>query len=104
MIEQRKVLWDRMAALEAKASEPGRYNNRGGQLLKEERERKTIANKLPKIEAELTELVSGTITCFFLHYFFTIRSLDPVESIFFDYNVEILILYASLLHDLTEFS
>lgn len=46
-----------MIALEAKESEPGRYNNRGGQLLKEEKERKMIANKLPKIEAQLLQLV-----------------------------------------------
>uniref|UniRef100_A0A1A9WX51 Protein regulator of cytokinesis 1 n=1 Tax=Glossina brevipalpis TaxID=37001 RepID=A0A1A9WX51_9MUSC len=53
----RNTLWDRMQALEAKASEPGRYNNRGGQLLKEEKERKTITTKLPKIEARIRELV-----------------------------------------------
>uniref|UniRef100_A0A1A9VSD7 Protein regulator of cytokinesis 1 prc1 n=1 Tax=Glossina austeni TaxID=7395 RepID=A0A1A9VSD7_GLOAU len=53
----RNILWDRMQALEAKASEPGRYNNRGGQLLKEEKERKTIATKLPKIEQQIQQLV-----------------------------------------------
>lgn len=46
-----------MIAIEAKATEPGRFNNRGGQLLKEEKERKTIATKLPKIETRLSELV-----------------------------------------------
>ncbi|CAH0400026.1 unnamed protein product [Chilo suppressalis] len=50
-------LWSKMNELEARASEPGRYNNRGGQLLKEERERKVIASNLPKIEAQLKELV-----------------------------------------------
>lgn len=53
----RNILWERMSALEAKSSDPGRYNNRGGQLLKEEKERKIIATKLPKIEQEITELV-----------------------------------------------
>uniref|UniRef100_A0A1A9ZCE6 Protein regulator of cytokinesis 1 n=1 Tax=Glossina pallidipes TaxID=7398 RepID=A0A1A9ZCE6_GLOPL len=53
----RNILWDRMQALEAKSSEPGRYNNRGGQLLKEEKERKTIATKLPKIEQQIQQLV-----------------------------------------------
>lgn len=48
-----------MIALEAKESEPGRYNNRGGQLLKEEKERKMISNKLPKIEGQLKQLVSN---------------------------------------------
>uniref|UniRef100_A0A1A9Z4W8 Protein regulator of cytokinesis 1 n=1 Tax=Glossina pallidipes TaxID=7398 RepID=A0A1A9Z4W8_GLOPL len=59
----RNILWDRMQALEAKASEPGRYNNRGGQLLKEEKERKTIDTKLPKIERQIQQLVQNT-TCY----------------------------------------
>ncbi|XP_054729784.1 protein regulator of cytokinesis 1-like [Anastrepha obliqua] len=58
LYDNRKLLWDRMVALEAKASDPGRYNNRGGQLLKEERERKTIATKLPKIEQQIRDLVT----------------------------------------------
>ncbi|XP_075158563.1 protein regulator of cytokinesis 1-like [Haematobia irritans] len=57
LFADRNILWDRMCALEAKASEPGRYNNRGGQLLKEEKERKTIATKLPKIEQQISDLV-----------------------------------------------
>ncbi|XP_068155647.1 protein regulator of cytokinesis 1-like [Drosophila tropicalis] len=57
LFESRGTLWARMEALEAKANEPGRFNNRGGQLLKEERERKAITSKLPKIEQEITELV-----------------------------------------------
>ncbi|XP_055372657.1 protein regulator of cytokinesis 1-like [Condylostylus longicornis] len=57
LIRERSILWNRMEALEDKALEPGRYNNRGGQLLKEEKERKTISNKLPKIEEQLKELV-----------------------------------------------
>lgn len=50
-------LWERMLTLESKENEPGRLKNRGGQLLKEERERKMIATKLPKIKDEITELV-----------------------------------------------
>ncbi|RVE46981.1 hypothetical protein evm_008365 [Chilo suppressalis] len=57
LVMTRKNLWSKMNELEARASEPGRYNNRGGQLLKEERERKVIASNLPKIEAQLKELV-----------------------------------------------
>lgn len=57
LFADRNILWERMCALEAKASEPGRYNNRGGQLLKEEKERKTIATKLPKIEQQIRGLV-----------------------------------------------
>ncbi|XP_059618682.1 protein regulator of cytokinesis 1-like [Phlebotomus argentipes] len=59
LISERKTLWDRMLALEKSASNPNRFNNRGGQLLREEKERKTIASKLPKIEAQLTELVQA---------------------------------------------
>ncbi|KAH8356855.1 hypothetical protein KR200_004320 [Drosophila serrata] len=54
----RAELWSRMEALEAKANEPNRFNNRGGQLLKEEKERKAISVKLPKIEQQITELVN----------------------------------------------
>lgn len=57
LFADRNILWDRMQALEARATEPGRYNNRGGQLLKEEKERKTIASKLPKVEQQIEELV-----------------------------------------------
>ncbi|KAH8287113.1 hypothetical protein KR054_003242 [Drosophila jambulina] len=59
LYESRAELWARMEALEAKASEPNRFNNRGGQLLKEERERKAITSKLPKIEQQITELVQA---------------------------------------------
>ncbi|XP_016978659.1 protein regulator of cytokinesis 1 [Drosophila rhopaloa] len=57
LYKSRAELWARMEALEAKASEPNRFNNRGGQLLKEEKERKAISSKLPKIEQQITELV-----------------------------------------------
>ncbi|KAH8419695.1 hypothetical protein KR009_001114, partial [Drosophila setifemur] len=59
LYESRAELWTRMVALEAKASEPNRFNNRGGQLLKEEKERKAITSKLPKIEQQITELVQA---------------------------------------------
>ncbi|XP_030378489.1 protein regulator of cytokinesis 1 isoform X2 [Scaptodrosophila lebanonensis] len=61
LFARRAELWERMEALEAKAKEPNRYNNRGGQLLKEERERKTITAKLPKIEQQITELVHAYV-------------------------------------------
>lgn len=35
-----------MTELEARATEPGRYHNRGGQLLREEKERKAIASNV----------------------------------------------------------
>lgn len=57
MIEERQDLWNQMELLQNKESDPKRYNNRGGQLLKEEKERKMITMKLPKIEAKLLEMV-----------------------------------------------
>ncbi|KAH8393712.1 hypothetical protein KR200_010017 [Drosophila serrata] len=54
----RAELWSRMEALVAKANDPNRFNNRGGQLLKEEKDRKAISAKLPKIEQQITELVN----------------------------------------------
>ncbi|KAH8387925.1 hypothetical protein KR093_010342, partial [Drosophila rubida] len=59
LFASRGEIWARMEALEAKANEPNRFNNRGGQLLKEERERKAIGSKLPKIEQQITELVQA---------------------------------------------
>ncbi|XP_016978648.1 protein regulator of cytokinesis 1 [Drosophila rhopaloa] len=53
----RADLWSRMEALEAKANDPNRFNNRGGQLLKEEKERKAMMTRLPKIDQQITELV-----------------------------------------------
>ncbi|XP_033255012.1 protein regulator of cytokinesis 1-like [Drosophila miranda] len=57
LCESRAELWSRMQAIGAKANEPNRFNNRGGQFLKGEKERKAITSKLPKIEQQITELV-----------------------------------------------
>jgi protein regulator of cytokinesis 1 len=57
LLKERQDLLDRMEILEQKANDPNRYNNRGGGLLKEEKERKTINANLPKVEAKLLELV-----------------------------------------------
>ncbi|XP_034101875.1 protein regulator of cytokinesis 1-like [Drosophila nasuta] len=54
---KRDELWTRMAELDHLAGEPTRYRNRGGQLLREEKERNYIQGKLPEIEAKLGELV-----------------------------------------------
>uniref|UniRef100_A0A182ILY7 Uncharacterized protein n=1 Tax=Anopheles atroparvus TaxID=41427 RepID=A0A182ILY7_ANOAO len=55
MMAERQAMWDRMLALENKSNDPNRYNNRGGKLLEEEKERRRISNHLPKIEAKLLE-------------------------------------------------
>jgi protein regulator of cytokinesis 1 len=56
LIEERQELWNQMEILQNKEQDPKRYANRGGQLLKEEKERKMISIKLPKIEAKLIEM------------------------------------------------
>lgn len=56
-LEERNSWWEKMVALEAKQNEPGRYNNRGGQLLREEKERKQLNQKLPEIEKEIRKLL-----------------------------------------------
>ncbi|XP_022208314.2 protein regulator of cytokinesis 1-like [Drosophila obscura] len=55
----RAKLLARMEVLEAKSKDPMRFQNRGGQLLKEERERRDITFRLPKMELQITELVQA---------------------------------------------
>ncbi|XP_050096012.1 protein regulator of cytokinesis 1-like [Anopheles aquasalis] len=55
LIAERQEMWDRMLALENKSNDPSRYNNRGGKLLEEEKERRRIGCKLPKVEQKLRE-------------------------------------------------
>ncbi|EDV46124.2 protein regulator of cytokinesis 1 [Drosophila erecta] len=62
LYSKRGELRARMEALEAKANDPNRFNNRGGQLLKEEKERKTMMSRLPKIDHQITELVKVYMT------------------------------------------
>lgn len=42
LLEERDNLWQKMANLAQRATDPNRFNNRGGQLLVEEKERKVI--------------------------------------------------------------
>ncbi|XP_058833176.1 protein regulator of cytokinesis 1-like [Topomyia yanbarensis] len=55
LVEQRREMWEKMIVLEEKSHDPSRYNNRGGKLLEEEKERKRISIQLPKIEQRLME-------------------------------------------------
>ncbi|KAK9305352.1 hypothetical protein QLX08_003606 [Tetragonisca angustula] len=57
LFQERKNLWTKMKELLQRANHPDRFYNRGGQLLMEEKERKTIQKKLPKIEDELRNLI-----------------------------------------------
>lgn len=45
-----------MMELEENATGPNRYNNRGGQLLKEEKERNKLSKQIPQIENMLYSL------------------------------------------------
>ncbi|OAD56378.1 Protein regulator of cytokinesis 1 [Eufriesea mexicana] len=57
LLEERDNLWIKMKELLQRANNPDRFYNRGGQLLMEEKERKTIQKKLPKIEEQLRNLI-----------------------------------------------
>ncbi|XP_062901123.1 protein regulator of cytokinesis 1-like [Mobula hypostoma] len=52
-IEKWQHWWKLFLQFEKRASDPSRYANRGGTLLKEEKERNQLQKKLPKLEEEL---------------------------------------------------
>lgn len=84
LIEERHDLWSQMEILQNKEADPKRYANRGGQLLKEEKERKMINIKLPKIEARIVEMAD----LFEENYKrpFTIKGVDIKDVIDQDYD------------------
>ena len=41
LLEEREALWVKMKELDQRANDPDRFHNRGGQLLVEEKDRKT---------------------------------------------------------------
>lgn len=51
-----RAMWRELIEIELKANDPNRFNNRGGQLLHEERKRKGLQKALPKLEQELAAL------------------------------------------------
>lgn len=51
-----RMMWKELIELEMKANDPNRFNNRGGQLLLEEKKRKALQKGLPKVEKELSEM------------------------------------------------
>lgn len=57
LLEQRENLLEKAKELIQRETNPDRFHNRGGQLLTEEKERKIIQKKLPKMEEELKRLV-----------------------------------------------
>ncbi|KAG5897209.1 hypothetical protein JTB14_022560 [Gonioctena quinquepunctata] len=55
LLNKHSKLWNKLIELEESSTGPDRYNNRGGKLLKEEKERNALAKQIPKIEETLQE-------------------------------------------------
>ncbi|OWF50790.1 Protein regulator of cytokinesis 1 [Mizuhopecten yessoensis] len=53
-----EVLFTQMLEFERKACDPNRFNNRGGNLLQEEKARKKLLKELPKVEEEVKENIA----------------------------------------------
>jgi len=59
-VGQRHEVWGKYIELERRAKDPSRLmNNRGNQLLMEEKERNKVNKMLPKLEYELKDLISS---------------------------------------------
>ncbi|XP_046648070.1 protein regulator of cytokinesis 1-like isoform X1 [Daphnia pulicaria] len=59
-VHHRENLWKRMEDIEARGRDPSRlFGNRGCALLQEEKERTKIMKELPRVEAQLTELINN---------------------------------------------
>lgn len=48
-IEKRQAMWARYLELERGASDPDKFKNRGGKLLREQNEKKLLSKELPKV-------------------------------------------------------
>ncbi|CAG9836792.1 unnamed protein product [Diabrotica balteata] len=55
-LNKHRTLWEKLIDLEQSAAGPGRFNNRGGKLLLEEKERNLLSKKIPILETNLMEL------------------------------------------------
>ncbi|XP_077295749.1 protein regulator of cytokinesis 1-like isoform X2 [Arctopsyche grandis] len=80
----RQHLWFKWKELEEKAKDSGRFHNRGGQLLIEERERKAVSNQLPKIEAELEVMARDFEARCGIP--FTVRGHNLIQTMHEDWN------------------
>ncbi|XP_056642783.1 protein regulator of cytokinesis 1-like isoform X1 [Diorhabda sublineata] len=56
LINKHRRLWDKLTELEINSINPDRFNNRGGKLLKEEKERNLLFKQVSKIETNLINL------------------------------------------------
>lgn len=59
LMDEWSALWSKVKEHDVKALDPNRYNNRGGQLLREEKERRALHIRLPKVEAQIFELCNA---------------------------------------------
>ncbi|XP_018579665.1 protein regulator of cytokinesis 1-like [Anoplophora glabripennis] len=59
LLEKHKRMWNKMVQLDETTAGPNRYNNRGGQLLKEEKERNKLAKQIPQIENTLNSMADN---------------------------------------------
>nr|XP_022908189.1 protein regulator of cytokinesis 1-like [Onthophagus taurus] len=59
LLERWQESWNKIVQLEEKASAPGRFKNRGGTLLQEEKERNALQKRIPKFEERLIELANN---------------------------------------------
>lgn len=57
LLDKRDDLWEQFRDIERRAEDPDRFNNRGGQLLAEEKMRNQYNKNAPKIDAQLVELM-----------------------------------------------
>lgn len=57
LMEKRQSFWNRIKTLQQSEGDPKKFQNRGGKLLKEELERKSIAKQLPQIEEQLAQMI-----------------------------------------------
>ncbi|XP_050523703.1 protein regulator of cytokinesis 1-like isoform X2 [Daktulosphaira vitifoliae] len=82
LIEERDNLWNKMVMMQEQANDPARlWQNRGGQLLKEEKERKLIQKELPKVDKELRSLLQSYEQKTQKHFMYNDeRLLDIIEK------------------------
>ncbi|KAG5867238.1 hypothetical protein JTB14_015123 [Gonioctena quinquepunctata] len=79
LLNKHSKLWKKLIVLEESATGPDRFNNRGGKLLKEERERNTLAKQIPKLEETLHELAYN----FEKHYGYKFRTFGKTIKEYF---------------------
>lgn len=58
LYNQHSSLFEKLIELNGRGKSANRYQNRGGQLLQEERQRKLVAKELPRVEEELRKAVA----------------------------------------------